>query len=165
MIRYITVDELIYINEQVAVSDEKIHTIVEGKRAVRDIGLLDAAAARPASSAFGQDAYPTLQEKAAILLHAIARNHPFADGNKRTATIGALLLLAVNGLKVTWQAEDALARIIATAEGKTDARAFAEWLPVETCERALVEDAARDMAIINELITDHAWLLNELAVR
>ena len=64
------------------------------------------AAARPASSAFGEDAFPTLPEKAAVLLHAIARNHPFADGNKRTAWVVARLFLALNGKKLTfdkWQ--------------------------------------------------------------
>lgn len=165
LIRYVTIDELIYINQQVAVSDEKIHTIVEGKRAVRDIGLLDAAAARPATSAFGQDAYTTLPEKAAVLLHAIARNHPFADGNKRTATVGALFLLAVNGLRVNWQAEDALVRIVATAEGKAEPADFAAWLAVEPSHRVPAADAERDMELIAELIAGHEWLLAELAGR
>ena len=60
--RYVTVDELVYINEQV-VTGEAIHSIVEGKRAVRDMGLLEAAAARPMASAFGEDAYMTLGRK------------------------------------------------------------------------------------------------------
>lgn len=165
LLRYITVDELIYINQQVAVSDEKIHTIVEGKRAVRDIGLLEAAAARPASSAFGQDAFATLPEKAAVLLHAIARNHPFADGNKRTATVAALFLLAVNGWRVTWQAAEALSRIVAMAEGKTDVADFAVWLPLEPGQPASGAKAAHDMQIIARLIAEHHWLLTALAER
>ena len=52
IMRYVTVDELVYINQQV-VTGEAIHSIVEGKRAVRDMGLLEAAAARPIASAFG----------------------------------------------------------------------------------------------------------------
>jgi death on curing protein len=67
--RYLTVDELVYINEQIRAEDT-IHTIVEGKRAVREMGRLEAAAARPMASAFGADAYPTLPEKAAALLHS-----------------------------------------------------------------------------------------------
>ena len=50
---------------------------------VRDIGLLESAATRPGASAFGADAYPTLHDKAAALLHSIVRNHALADGNNR----------------------------------------------------------------------------------
>src|SRR5215210_4058953 len=54
-----------------------------GAAAVRDIGLLDTAAHRPRATAFGQDAYPTLHQKAAALLDAVLRNHALVDGNKR----------------------------------------------------------------------------------
>jgi len=162
--RYLTIDELVYINEQIA-HDEAIHTIVDGKRKVRDMGLLEAAAARPAASAFGADAYPTPQAKAAALLHAIARNHPFADGNKRTATIGAIFMLEINGLRVKWSASDALERIVDVAEGKQDVEAFAAWIPTDVCEAAAEPDATRDMQIIARIMDDHAWLLNELATR
>lgn len=169
MTRYLTVDELVYINEQV-VTGEAIHTIVEGKRAVRDIGLLEAAAARPQASAFGQDAYPTLPEKAAVLLHSLARNHPFADGNKRTATVAALFLLAVNGQAALWDAKDALDWIVKVAEGKRSAEAFAQWLPLEVAVPDgaggwLEPDADRDAALIARLLAHHAWLLKELAGR
>ncbi len=56
-----------------------------GAGPVRDLGLLDSASARPRSSVFGQDAYPTLDLKAAALLHSLAHNHPLVDGNKRLA--------------------------------------------------------------------------------
>jgi death on curing protein len=160
--RYVTVDELVYINEQV-VTGEAIHSIVEGKRAVRDMGLLEAAAARPMASAFGQDAYMTLGEKAAVLLHSLARNHPFADGNKRTATVAALFMLAVNGEQVTWDDHEALSWIIAIAEGKQTPEAFAAWLPTEASAPIPEADAERDSTLITRLISKHEWLLNELA--
>jgi death-on-curing protein len=160
--RYVTVDELVYINEQV-VTGEAIHSIVEGKRAVRDMGLLEAAAARPMASAFGQDAYMTLGEKAAVLLHSLARNHPFADGNKRTATVAALFMLAVNGQQVTWDDNEALSWIIAIAEGKQTPEAFAAWLPTEASASLPEAEAARDSALISHLISKHEWLLTELA--
>ena len=56
---------------------------MSGKQKIRDIDLLLAAEQRPQSSAFGQDAYQTIEEKSAALLHSVARNHPFKDGNKR----------------------------------------------------------------------------------
>lgn len=162
MTRYVTVDELVYINEQV-VTGEAIHSIVEGKRAVRDMGLLEAAAARPMASAFGTDAYPTLDEKAAVLLHSLARNHPFADGNKRTATVAALFMLAVNGQQVIWDEQEALTWIVAIAEGKQSPEAFATWLQTETTEALPEADAVRDSALIASIIGHHAWLLAELA--
>ena len=105
--RYPTYSELIFINGRILDDPD----IISGKKQVRDIDLLMAAEQRPQASAFGQDAYPTLREKAAVLLHSISRNHPFADGNKRTATIGALFLLAVNGEKVVWNQKAAVNRI------------------------------------------------------
>ena len=51
-----------------------------GAGPVRDLGLLDSDAARPRSSAFGADAYATLELKAAALLHSVARNHALVDG-------------------------------------------------------------------------------------
>ena len=52
---------------------------------IRDLGLIDSAVARPRSSAFGEDAYPTVALKAAALLHSLAANHGLVDGNKRLA--------------------------------------------------------------------------------
>jgi death-on-curing protein len=52
---------------------------------IRDVGLLESASARPRSTAFGEDAYPSIHLKAAAMLHSIARNHPLVDGNKRLA--------------------------------------------------------------------------------
>jgi death-on-curing protein len=146
-------------------SDEKIHTIVDGKRKVRDMGLLEAAAARPQQTVFGEDAYPTPQEKAAALLHSIARNHAFADGNKRTAAIAAIFMLEVNGLRVIWQPQEALDKIIDMAEGKLDPAHFAAWIPSEPTTPTPEQDAAHDMQTIARIITDHNWLLNELATR
>ena len=162
--RYVTVDELVYINQQV-VTGEAIHSIVEGKRAVRDIGLLEAAAARPMASAFGEDAYLTLGEKAAVLLHSVARNHAFADGNKRTATVAALFMLAVNGQNATWDDNEALSWIIAIAEGKQTPEAFAAWLPTEASNPTPEADAARDSELLAQLISTHDTLLVELASR
>jgi death-on-curing protein len=162
--RYLTVDELIYMSEQLPNSD-KIHTIVQGKRKVRDMGLLEAAVGRPMQTVFGEDAYPTPQEKAAALLHSLARNHPFADGNKRTATIAVIFMLAVNGLHVNWDAHEALAQIMDMAEGKQDVTDFAAWLPTIPGEPSPEQNAEADMRLIEQIIRDHGWLLEQLAAR
>lgn len=160
MTRYLTVDELVYINDRLA---RPIHTIVQGKRKVRDMALLEAAVGRPQQTVFGEDAYPTPQQKAAALLHSVARNHPFADGNKRTATVAAVLMLVVNGWRVAWDPREALEQIVRVAEGQISVDEFARWLPVEPGEPSPEPDADNDKQLIAQIIAGHAWLLEELA--
>jgi death-on-curing protein len=73
------------------------HEAVTGDTAIRDAGAIQAAVGRPQATMFGDDAYPTLWEKAAALMQSLACNHGFVDGNKRTAWIAAMTLLEVNG--------------------------------------------------------------------
>ncbi|MBV9119453.1 MAG: Fic family protein, partial [Chloroflexi bacterium] len=67
-----------------------------GAGPVRDLGLLDSAAARPRSSVFGQDAYADLTLKAAALLQSLCRNHALVDGNKRLAWLATVVFLDLN---------------------------------------------------------------------
>jgi death-on-curing protein len=157
--RYLTYSELIFINGRI-LNDPNIQA---GKQKVRDIDLLLAAEQRPQASAFGQDAYPTLAEKAGALLHSLARNHPFKDGNKRTATVGAVFMLEVNGQQPTWDAAEALALILDMAAGRADVDEWARWLRTVPMEPHLDPDAERDTAHIDHLLRAHAWLLDELA--
>jgi death-on-curing protein len=64
---------------------------------VRDVGSLDSAVVRARSSAFGDDAYPTVALKAAALLHSLANNHALVDGSKRLAWLAAVVFLDLNG--------------------------------------------------------------------
>lgn len=71
-----------------------------GSAGVRDLGLLESAIAQPFLNAFGQERYEGLYLKAAAYWYFLARNHPFVDGNKRTALTAALVFLQVHGVKV-----------------------------------------------------------------
>jgi death-on-curing protein len=73
---------------------------------VRDHGLLASAAARPQTTVFGKDAYPTLLHKAAALLQSIAGNHPLIDGNKRLAIAATAIFLARNDFSIDLLDED-----------------------------------------------------------
>ncbi|HEY5822361.1 MAG TPA: type II toxin-antitoxin system death-on-curing family toxin [Propionibacteriaceae bacterium] len=84
---------------------------------VRDAGLLESAVARPQTTVFGEDAYPTLHAKAAALLHSLARNHALVDGNKRLALAATLTFLGVNGLQLTMSNDEAYDFVIAVATG------------------------------------------------
>jgi death-on-curing protein len=68
-----------------------------GKGGVGDVGLLESACMRPQTTVFGEDAYPSIWEKAAALLHSLACNHAFVSGNKRTAWMATTVFLEVNG--------------------------------------------------------------------
>lgn len=161
--RILTLSELIFINSRVA----GIPELATGKRKVRDIDLLEAAAQRPLASAFGADAYPELSDKIAALFHSLVRNHPFADGNKRTATIAALFMAEVNGQHLFWDEAEALELIVGTAETNTDVPELAAWFAalMQPCAAPPEPDAGRDAAAIDRLIDQHRWLLHELASR
>jgi death-on-curing protein len=97
---------------------------------VRDVGLLDSAAARPRSSAFGEDAYPSLQLKAAALLHSVARNHALVDGNKRLAWLATVVFLDLNGHAPDINDEAASHLVMDTAQGAVEVGEIAARLRV-----------------------------------
>lgn len=87
---------------------------------VRDYGLLESALARPRTSAFGEEAYPEIHDKAAALLHSIARNHGLVDGNKRLALAATIAFYGMNGLRLTFTNDEAYDFIIEVASGQLD---------------------------------------------
>jgi death-on-curing protein len=91
-----------------------------GQVQVRDLGLLESALTRPRASAFGSDAYPSIHDKAAALVHSIARNHALVDGNKRLALAAALAFYGVNGWRLTLTNSEAYELIMAVASGDID---------------------------------------------
>jgi death-on-curing protein len=88
--------------------------------AVRDHGLLESALARPQACAFGEDAYGTLEEKAAALLHSLARNHALVDGNKRLGLAATIAFLGINGWQLRLSNDDAYDLVMAVATGRMD---------------------------------------------
>ncbi len=107
---YLTLAELIHVAERT----------LGGEVPVRDPGLLQSALARPQATAFGADAYATLEEKAAALLHSLARNHALVDGNKRLALAGTIALLGVNGRRLTLTNDQAYELVMDVAAGELD---------------------------------------------
>lgn len=87
---------------------------------VRDYGLLESACARPQTTVMGDDAYPTLPEKAAALVHSLAKNHPLIDGNKRLTLAGLIVFLGINGRRLTWSNDEAYDFVMDVAEGRVD---------------------------------------------
>lgn len=90
MITYLEVDDLM----------EIASIVLDEPPQVRDFGLLSSAVVRPATVAFGQEAYTDLWSKAAALLHSVCMNHALIDGNKRLAWAAARVLLALNEVPI-----------------------------------------------------------------
>lgn len=99
-------------------TEEQILTIaarVMDEVLVRDHGLISSAVARPRSSAFGEDAYPDLETKAAALLQSLVRNHALIDGNERLSLAATIAFVGVNGLRLTVSEDEAYDFVIAVA--------------------------------------------------
>jgi len=86
MTRYVTLEEALRVAE----------TVIGAEPLIRDLGLIDSALSRAQSSLFGQDAYPSLDEKAAAMLQSLALNHGLVDGNKRLAFACTSVFLTLN---------------------------------------------------------------------
>ena len=107
---------------------------VVGEVTVRDVGLLAAAAARPRVTVFGEDAYPTFEDKAAALLHSLVRNHALIDGNKRLAWSATRIFCLLNGRDLTYSVDEAEQLMLSAASGELDVRQIARWLAMRTSE-------------------------------
>jgi death on curing protein len=97
---------------------------------VRDVGLLDSAAARPRSTVFGQEAYPTIVLKAAALLHSLARNHALVDGNKRLAWLATVVFLDLNAHATSVSHDEAFDVVMDVSKGLLDVDEIATRLRV-----------------------------------
>lgn len=96
-----------------------------GGEGVRDTGLLESALARPQNlSAYGD---PDAEALAAAYAFGVARNHPFVDGNKRTAWVLARLFLQLNGVSLQFDQADAVLIMQSLAAGEVSEEELADW--------------------------------------
>jgi death-on-curing protein len=108
---YLTLPELVYVAERA----------VGGEVTIRDLGLLESAAARSRARAFGVGAYRDLDAKAAALLHSLARNHVLAGGGRRLALAALIAFCGINGCRLTLAGDDAYDLVMCVAAGELDA--------------------------------------------
>lgn len=99
-----------------------------GTAELRDEGLLESALARAQQLHAYGDPAPDLADLAAALAHGIARNHPFVDGNKRTAHVAYRTFLLLNGAELVASDEEKYINMLSLAEGTLAERDFAAWL-------------------------------------
>jgi len=99
-----------------------------GAVGIRDAGLLESALARPKNLFAYAENEVMFSQLAAAYAFGIARNHPFVDGNKRTAFVVAMLFLRLNGYTLAASQEEKHRTFLALAEGRLDEAALATWL-------------------------------------
>lgn len=99
-----------------------------GQPGVRDMGLLESALAQPEASFGGAWLHPTLNDMAAVYAYHLCQNHPFVDGNKRTALACALVFLELNGVRVLDPQGVLKGAMVSVASGRMNKAALAKLL-------------------------------------
>ncbi len=99
-----------------------------GTAGVRDEGLLESALAQPQATFFGEYLHVTIYEQAAAYLYHIAKNHPFIDGNKRTAFAVMDTFLRINNYVLNTNNQETYTLVLQVAEGSIDKKEIANYL-------------------------------------
>lgn len=99
-----------------------------GSKGIRDQGALESAINRPFATFDNQDLYPTPAEKSAAILESILINHPFVDGNKRTAYVLMRLILLGNGLDIVADQDDKYQMVISASAGDIRFDDIKSWI-------------------------------------
>jgi len=120
-VEYLTVNEVLLLHA-------RLIQRTGGSRGVRDVGLLESALARPRSTFDGVDLHPDLWTKAASLMHSLALNHSFVDGNKRTAVTATGIFVELNGFKLTASNDRVLDFTRQVTAGGMELDEIATWL-------------------------------------
>ncbi|HUP26620.1 MAG TPA: type II toxin-antitoxin system death-on-curing family toxin [Candidatus Limnocylindrales bacterium] len=120
--RWLTVDDLGIIHLQIIDNSG-------GSQGFRDNGRLEAAIGSMKQEVFGESLYPTIFEKAAVLMRGIIADHPFVDGNKRTGMMSALIFLNLNGWDTSLLTDKELEDFaVQVATDHLDIPVIAAWL-------------------------------------
>jgi death-on-curing protein len=100
---------------------------------LRDLGLLESAIAQPMQTFDGRDLYPSLEEKAAALLHSLCQNQPFIDGNKRVAFVAMRTFLRMNERDIAVDTYEAIEFMLSVARGEIGRDKIAWWIAERLC--------------------------------
>lgn len=109
-VRYLQYEQVVRLHHELMLEEGKAAPVISPEK-------LEAAVLRPQATAFGEDAYPPLAEKAAALLESIAIGHPFLDGNKRAAFVAMDIFLRLNGVRCDVVEDGMYDLVVAVAAG------------------------------------------------
>lgn len=97
-------------------------------KGIHDMGLLESAVSTPFQTFGGQELYPSLLDKAARLCYGLAKNHPFRDGNKRSAVHSMLVFLYINEIELEYTQLELEEMIIAVADNRMSSDELKDWI-------------------------------------
>ncbi|QGT98797.1 Death on curing protein, Doc toxin [Candidatus Syntrophocurvum alkaliphilum] len=120
MIKWIDLDTVLEIHQKVIKS-------TGGSNGVRDLNALDSAIYSPLATFDKQELYPDIIEKVAVLLYYIVNNHPFIDGNKRTAFVVALTVFVANGYSLKFTQAEVIKFMLNVASGGSNYQQITKW--------------------------------------
>ncbi len=119
--RYLTAEQVLFIHSRIIAETGGVH-------GVRDIGLLQSAVARSRATFGDHELYPDIFSKAAALMESLARNHPFLDGNKRTAITATSVFLGMNNVRMEASQKELVRFSLDMAVGKLSNTEAVKWL-------------------------------------
>ncbi len=114
-----------------------------GAHGIRDVGLMVSAVERPKSSFEDQDLYESVFDKAASLLQSLLKNHPFIDGNKRTALAAAGIFLKINGFKLKNTELEEVEFAVKVDKENLSEKKISEWLKENATPSSRVSSSPR----------------------
>lgn len=120
MTQYLTPEQVLFLHSRLIAE-------TGGGQGIRDLGMLLSALGRPQATFDDKDLYPDLFSKAAALMDSLVRNHPFVDGNKRTAITAAALFLRMNGYRLIIENEEMVRFTLACAQSQLSFDEIADW--------------------------------------
>ncbi len=120
--------------EEIVVLHNRILGLTKGEAGVRSYDLLASAAARPQATFSGQDLYPDIFHKAAALMHSIIFNHPFVDGNKRTAISAAGIFLNLNGFQTNFPTKNTFNFVLNVTTKHLAIEDIAKWFQAHSTQ-------------------------------
>lgn len=120
MIHYLTPEQVLFFHS-------RLISTIGGGHGVRDIGMLLSALGRTQATFDGKELYPDIMLKAAALIDSLVRNHPFVDGNKRTAITASALFLRLNGYLLQVENREMVRFALACAQSQLSLVEIAEW--------------------------------------
>ena len=120
MIHYLTPEQVLFLHS-------RLISTIGGGHGVRDIGMLLSTLGRAQATFDGKELYPDIMLKAAALIDSLVRNHPFVDGNKRTAITASALFLRLNGYLLQVENREMVRFALACAQSQLSLVEIAEW--------------------------------------
>ncbi len=125
MTAYLTPEQVLFLHSRVIIE-------TGGAHGVRDLGMLLSALARPQATFDDKEHYPDLFAKSAALMDSLVRNHPFMDGNNRTAIAAAGIFLLLNHHQLIVENEEMVRFTMACAQSQLPLDEMAAWFKINS---------------------------------